>query len=666
VLDITGRSDLSILLQTIVERAARLTDAPAGGMYLCDPEKQEARCVVSYNTLHDYTGTVLKYGEGAAGIVAQTGEPLIIDDYRTWQGRATVFEEKRPFTSVLTVPMIWQGRVTGVIHVLHDTASRRFTQADQELLTLFANHAAIAVENTRLLEQEKYHAEELTRYSTNLEQLVSERTRRLGESERRFRELADLLPQIVFEIDVKGDFTFVNRVAFAITGYTEEELREGLNALQICVPEDRNRIMENMQRILAGEALPAREYMALRKDGSTFPVLLYSSPIIASGKPVGLRGIVIDITERKQAEEELRSARERLEYVISSNPAMIYAGKPRKDYSDYDAIYLSESVVKVLGFEPQDFIGHPEFWESRVHPDDVRQYSTEVPILWKEGQHTFEYRFLHKDGTYRWIREEAKVIRDAAGNPVEVMGYWTDVTEQKQTQEALVKSQRLATIGETAAMIGHDLRNPLEAIAGATYLLRRQAAAGTIDDDGRESLQIIEKSIEHSDRIINDLLEYSAEIKLQTSTTDPKSVTETALPLARIPENVKIVNETQAEPRMLMDADKIRRAFLNIIRNAVEAMPQGGTLTISSRRTDSMVEFKFADTGAGMSRETLENLWTPLFTTKARGMGFGLPITRRIVEAHGGTVAADSAPGKGSTFTVKLPVKTEAREVSGS
>ena len=176
VLDITGHHDLPILLQTIVERAARLLGAPAGGMYLCDPEKQEARCVVSYNTPHDYTGTVLKYGEGAAGIVAQTGEPLIVDDYRTWQGRATVFEEKRPFMAVLTVPMIWQGRVTGVIHVLDDTASRRFTQTDQELLTLFANHAAIAVENTRLLEQEKRHAEELTRYSTNLEQLVFERT----------------------------------------------------------------------------------------------------------------------------------------------------------------------------------------------------------------------------------------------------------------------------------------------------------------------------------------------------------------------------------------------------------------------------------------------------------------------------------------------------------
>ena len=238
VLDITGPHDLPILLQTIVERAARLLGAPAGGMYLCDPEKQEARCVVSYNTPHDYTGTVLKYGEGAAGIVAQTGKPLIVDDYRTWQGRATAFEEERPFRAVLTVPMIWQGRVTGVIHVLDDTASRRFTQADQELLTLFANHAAIAVENARMLEQEKRHAEELTRYSTNLEQLVFERTGKLAESERRFRELSDLLPQIVFEIDKNGNVQYMNRAGFAATGLSEEEFSRGLNAFHFLAPAE--------------------------------------------------------------------------------------------------------------------------------------------------------------------------------------------------------------------------------------------------------------------------------------------------------------------------------------------------------------------------------------------------------------------------------------------
>ncbi len=160
-LDITAPHDLPVLLRTIVERAARLLNAPSGGLYLCDPERQEARCVVSYNIKRDYVGTVLKYGEGAAGLVAQTGKPLLIDDYRTWPGRAAVFEEDQPFTTVLSAPMIWQGQVTGVIHVHHDVEIRRFTQADLELLTLFANQAAIAVENTRLLEKTQKQARQV-------------------------------------------------------------------------------------------------------------------------------------------------------------------------------------------------------------------------------------------------------------------------------------------------------------------------------------------------------------------------------------------------------------------------------------------------------------------------------------------------------------------------
>ncbi len=152
MLDITARHDLSSLLETIVKRAARLLDASGGGLYLCDSEQEEAHCVVSYNTQRDYTGTVLKYGEGAAGIVAQTEEPLIIDDYRIWSKRAAAYEHDQPFTSVLSAPMIWEGEVTGVIHVLHNVEDRVFTQSDLELLTLFANHAAIAVENARLYE----------------------------------------------------------------------------------------------------------------------------------------------------------------------------------------------------------------------------------------------------------------------------------------------------------------------------------------------------------------------------------------------------------------------------------------------------------------------------------------------------------------------------------
>jgi PAS domain S-box-containing protein len=175
VLDITSLPDLPTLLRTIVEHAAPLLDAKGGGLYLCEPDRQQVRCVVSYNTPEDYTGTTLSYGEGAAGTIALTGEPLIIDDYRTWPGRAAAFEDSQPFSAVLGVPMIWQGEVIGVIDLLQDTESVKFAQADLELLTLFAGHAAIAVQNARLYDQaqkeiaeRKKAAEELWRRTFQL------------------------------------------------------------------------------------------------------------------------------------------------------------------------------------------------------------------------------------------------------------------------------------------------------------------------------------------------------------------------------------------------------------------------------------------------------------------------------------------------------------------
>jgi len=523
VLEITRRHDLPSLLQAIVERAARLLDAPSGGMYLCDPKKREVRCVVSYMTPRDYIGTVLKYGEGAAGIVAEAGEPLIIDDYRTWSGRAIAYEEEHPFRAVLTVPMIWQSQVTGVIHVLDYSESQHFTQSDLELLSLFANHAAIAVENARLLEQRQRHAQELRAYSSNLEQVVAERTLELSESERRFRELADLLPQIVFEIDTEGNIAFVNRIASEATGYTEKELHEGSNAFMMFPSEHHERARENIRKLLRGEKVSGSEYTIKRKNGSTFPVIVHAAPILREGKAVGLRGIVMDITDRKRMEE------------------------------------------------------------------------------------------------------------------------------------ALLKSERLAAIGTTAAMVGHDLRNPLQGIASAAYLLKTRLGARN-GEQITESLRVIDDCIEYSDKVITDLLEYSAEIHLHLALTSPKSMVQQSLPLVQVPSNVQIDDSSKPSPKLVADREKIRRALLNIIKNAIEAMPEGGSLAISSREADGQVEISFADTGIGMTNETLAKLWTPLFTTKAKGMGFGLAISKRIVEAHGGSIHAKSTFGEGSTFTVRIPI----------
>ena len=228
--------------------------------------------------------------------------------------------------------------------------------------------------------------------------------------------------------------------------------------------------------------------------------------------------------------------------------------------------------------------------------------------------------------------------------------------ELKRSQERLLKAQRLAVIGELASMIGHDLRNPLTGIAGAAYYLKRRLSLET-DDKTKEMLKFIEKNVEYSNNIINDLLNYSREIRLELTKGDPKSIIRDALSLVKIPKNIRIVDLTENESEIKVDAHKLKRVFVNIIKNAVDAMPKGGTLTIKSKRSNDNLEIVFSDTGTGMSNEAMKKLWTLLFTTKAKGIGLGLPICKRLIEAHGGKISVKSILGKGTTLTVTIPIE---------
>lgn len=276
--------------------------------------------------------------------------------------------------------------------------------------------------------------------------------------------------------------------------------------------------------------------------------------------------------------------------------------------------------------------------------------------------------FLHQAAV---AVENARLIEqlDSARKQIQEYANELEAKVKERTQELvkaqarLVKTERLAAIGELAGMVGHDLRNPLTGIAGAAYYLKSKYDS-TIDDRGKEMLEIIEKDIEYSNKIINDLLEYSREIKLELTETDPKSIVKEAVSHLLVPSNVRVVDETQDEPSFRVDEKKILRVFTNILKNALDAMPKEGTLTIRSEKRKGNVTFTFADTGAGMTSETLGMLWTPLFTTKAKGMGFGLPICKRFVEGHGGKISVESVVGKGSTFIVTLPLqpKTEEKE----
>lgn len=233
-------------------------------------------------------------------------------------------------------------------------------------------------------------------------------------------------------------------------------------------------------------------------------------------------------------------------------------------------------------------------------------------------------------------------------------------TEQlKNAQKQLLVSERFAAIGELSAMIGHDLRNPLTGIATASYYLKTKLGS-RMDGKSKEMMQLIENAIEHSNKIINDLLDYAREIYLELTETTPEAIINEALSLVETPRNIQVLNATQNTPKMKVDVEKMKRVFANIIKNAVDAMPKGGKLTIRNKTSDNNVEITIADTGEGIPKDTLEKIWAPLYTTKAKGIGLGLPICKRIAEAHKGSIAVESTIAKGTTFTITIPIKPKS------
>lgn len=265
--------------------------------------------------------------------------------------------------------------------------------------------------------------------------------------------------------------------------------------------------------------------------------------------------------------------------------------------------------------------------------------------------------------------ENARLIQQINQAKNEIEGYagQLELKVEERTRELfaaqnmLLKAQRLAAIGELAGMVGHDLRNPLTGIAGATYYLKSKLINSSNDRE-KEMFETIEKSIAYSNKIINDLLDYSREIRLELCETEPKSLLTETLSLIQVPQKIEILDEMKNEPLIKVDKEKMNRVFTNLIRNAFDAMPDGGKLIARSKHQDGYVILTFSDTGIGMTEEVIKQLWTPLFTTKAKGMGFGLPICKRIIEAHGGKIAVESVKGKGSTFTMTLPLVARKNE----
>ena len=235
----------------------------------------------------------------------------------------------------------------------------------------------------------------------------------------------------------------------------------------------------------------------------------------------------------------------------------------------------------------------------------------------------------------------------------------------EKVQEKLIRSERLAAVGELASGVGHELRNPLNVIRNCAYLLNMSLADGKGDNEARETLRVLDKQIDVANNIVTDLMDFTRIRPPSQSKIDLKQVIDESLSWVAVPENVSIRNNTNGNPlQVKTDPEQISRVFSNIISNAIQSMAHNGELNIDTGTDENYVWVKFTDNGCGISEENMEKIFEPLFTTKPKGIGLGLAITKRLVEQNGGSIEVSSQAGQGTTFTVKLPLEKRRQKVN--
>jgi PAS domain S-box-containing protein len=291
------------------------------------------------------------------------------------------------------------------------------------------------------------------RRSALIEALVEQRTGQLRESEEKFRNLASSLPEVIFETDIDGRILYVNENAYDKFGYSKDDFDRGLFPSDMLIPEDRKNAGEAIQRILLGKDIGSHEYTALCKDGSTFPIITRSRPIIQDGKPIGLRGIIFDITERKQMEDSLRERKE----LLSKSQEIAHVGSWSLDLKN-NVLTWSDETYRIFGLKPKEFGATYEAFIQAVHPEDRELVAQKYETALKDKQpYEVVHRVLRPDGTVRIVHEKSENIADESGEVLYSLGMVHDITERIQDQVTLQEREQKISSIFTAAPIGIGL-----------------------------------------------------------------------------------------------------------------------------------------------------------------------------------------------------------------
>jgi PAS domain S-box-containing protein len=493
----------------------------------------------------------------------------------------------------------------------------------------------------------------------------------LRESEERYRDLVENAHDIIYSHDLEGNYLSVNRAGEQATGYTHDECLQ-LNIRDTVAPEHAGRIREMIARKLAGETGTAYEIEIMAKDGRRIDVEVNTKLMFEDGVPVGVQGIARDITERKLAQAELT----RLATAVEQTADSIVITD-----TDGNIQYVNPAFERITGYSKEEVLGqNPRILKSaRTDPAVYRDLWQSITRgdVWV-GQLVNK----KKDGSLFNERATISAVRDHSGKIAHYIAVKQDTTRQILLEEQLRQSQKMEAIGQLAGGVAHDFNNLLTAINGYSSLaLQRVEEHNSI----RPFLEEVKKAGERAANLTRQLLAFGRKQILQPVSLNLNDVVTDLNKMLRrlIGEDIEFISKLDPKlEKIKADPGQIEQVLMNLVVNARDAMPQGGTLTIETScvelderyaarrigaRPGRYIMLAVSDTGIGMDEQTKARIFDPFFTTKEKGKGTGLGLSTvyGIVKQSGGNIWVYSELNRGTTFKVYLPqIETTAPEAS--
>ena len=500
----------------------------------------------------------------------------------------------------------------------------------------------------------------------------------LRHNEEKYRTILDNIEDGYFEVDLKGNFTFFNNSVCRILGYSSSDM-PGMNNRKYMDEKNAKKVFETFNRVYkTGKPAKGFDWEVIRADGSKAHVDTSVTLITdAAGNPTGFRGIARDITDRKQAEKDLRESEEKYRQLVNYAPAGIY----EVDFTKGKLVSVNDVMSEYTGYSKDELLNMsaPDF----LTPESQKQMQDRMARLMK-GERIYgsaEYKARTKDGREFWMLVNARYFYDKYGKLQSAMVVAHDITDRKRAQEEkerledrLQQAQKMEAIGTLAGGIAHDFNNILSVIIGYTELILMN---GNVEAEVKQNLKEIFNASKHARDMVKQILAFSRQSKQERKPIQVAHIVKEAIKMLRasLPATILIQQQIEKDTGIIeADPTQIHQVLMNLCTNAAHAMNgEDGVLKISLSNVQldhkalemapdlqpgSYLKLSVSDTGHGIAPDAYEKIFDPYFTTKKKeeGTGLGLAVVQGIVKSHNGAVTVESEVGKGATFDVYLPV----------